>query len=45
MIVHFSRGAGEVFTAGTCEWVSGLIDREFYTERITKNVLNRFNER
>jgi len=44
MIVHFSRGTGEVFTAGTCEWVSGLIDRDFYTERITKNVLDRFSE-
>lgn len=44
MIVHFSRGAGEVFTAGTCEWVSGLIDRDFYTERITKNVLDRFSK-
>jgi hypothetical protein len=42
MIVHFARGAGEVFTAGTCEWVNGLIEGDVTTQQITKNVLDRF---
>ena len=42
MIVHFQRGKGEVFTAATCEWVNGLIADEFYTAKITRNVLDRF---
>ena len=41
MIVNFSKGRGEVFTAGTCEWVAGLIDRDPFVERITRNVLER----
>jgi hypothetical protein len=43
MIVNFKRGSGEVFTAGTCEWVNGLIVGNLYTEAITRNVLDRFN--
>ena len=42
MIVTFRKGQGEVFTAGTCEWVAGLIDRDPFVERITRNVLDRF---
>jgi len=42
MIVNFRKGKGEVFTAGTCEWVSGLIDRDPFVEQITRNVLDRF---
>lgn len=42
MVVSFERGKGEVFCAGTCEWVNGLIEKDFYVERITRNVLNRF---
>jgi len=42
MIGVFTRGAGTVFNAGTCEWVSGLIHRDPFTERITHNVLRRF---
>ena len=42
MIVSFSKGKGEVFHAGTCEWVAGLIDRDPFVERITRNVLDRF---
>ena len=42
MIVHFARGAGEVFHAGSCEWVAGLIDQDPFVERITKTVLDRF---
>jgi hypothetical protein len=45
MVVHFKRGAGEVYTAGTCEWVNGLIQRDVYTETITRNVLDRFSKR
>lgn len=42
MMVSFRLGAGEVFTAGTCEWVVGLQANDFYTASITKNVLDRF---
>lgn len=42
MIVYFERGKGAVFHAGTCEWVSGLIHRDPYVERVTSNVLSRF---
>jgi hypothetical protein len=44
MIVNFRKGKGEVFTAGTCEWVAGLIDRDPFVERITRNVLDRFTK-
>ena len=44
MIVSFRKGKGEVFTAGTCEWVAGLIDRDPFVERITRNVLDRFGK-
>ncbi len=42
MIVTFPKGRGEVFHAGTCEWVAGLIDRDPFVERITRNVLDRY---
>jgi hypothetical protein len=45
MIGAFTREHGEVFNAGTCEWVNGLIRRDWFTERITQNVLNRFAAR
>jgi len=45
MIVSFKKGRGEVFTAGTCEWVAGLIDRDPFVERITRNVLDRLSHR
>ena len=45
MMVNFKRGGGEVFTAGTCEWVAGLIGRDPFVERITRNVLDRFTGR
>ena len=35
-------GKGTVFNAGTCEWVNGLNTGDFFTEQITKNVLNQF---
>jgi hypothetical protein len=42
MIVSMTRGQGEVFTAGSCEWVMGLARGDFSTEQVTRNVLNRF---
>ncbi|WP_343561581.1 N,N-dimethylformamidase beta subunit family domain-containing protein [Kiloniella sp. b19] len=42
MIALFKRGKGTVLTAGTCEWVAGLIDRDPQVERITGNILDRF---
>jgi hypothetical protein len=42
MVATFKRGQGEVFNAGSTEWVSGLIHRDPFTERITHNVLRRF---
>lgn len=42
MIVHFTRGTGEVFHAGSCEWVAALKRRDPMVERVTANVLNRF---
>ncbi len=45
MIVNFRRGKGEVFHAGTCEWVAGLLRRDAMVERVTANVLNRFLNR
>ncbi|MER2208947.1 MAG: hypothetical protein ABS980_33725, partial [Rhodococcus sp. (in: high G+C Gram-positive bacteria)] len=42
MVAAYQRGLGTVFNAGTTEWVSGLIHRDPFTERITANVLNLF---
>ena len=42
MVVHFSKGRGEVFHAGTTEWVAGLLRRDPSVEQVTRNVLNRF---
>ena len=42
MMVSFARGDGAVFNAGSCEWVAGLIERDPYIERITRNVIDRF---
>jgi hypothetical protein len=42
MIVSFTRGRGEVFHAGSVEWVAGLLRRDVQVERVTRNVLNRF---
>ena len=41
MVAVFNRGKGTVFNAGCCEWVSGLIKRDYFVEQITRNVLNR----
>jgi hypothetical protein len=42
MIVNFKRGKGEVFHAGTCEWVAGLLREDAMVEKVTANVLQRF---
>jgi N,N-dimethylformamidase beta subunit-like protein len=42
MIVNFTRGRGEVFHAGSCEWVAALSRRDPTVERVTSNVLARY---
>lgn len=42
MIVNFHRGKGEVFHAGSCEWVAGLLRQDAMVERVTANVLDRY---
>lgn len=42
MIATFRRGAGEVFHAGSCEWVAGLLRRDPMVERVTANILDRY---
>jgi len=44
LIVHFRKGAGQVFTAATCEWVAGLAANDFHTIAITSNVLDAFTQ-
>lgn len=44
MIVNFTRGKGEVFHAGSCEWVAALWRRDAMVERVTKNVIARYLE-
>jgi hypothetical protein len=41
MIAAFKKGKGEVFNAATCEWVHGLMCRDFAVETMTRNVLER----
>ena len=42
MIVNFARGRGEIFHAGSCEWVAGLLRQDPQVERVTRNVLDRY---
>ncbi|MCR4268717.1 ThuA domain-containing protein [Nitratireductor sp. ZSWI3] len=42
MIVNFPRGKGEVFHAGSCEWVAALKRGDAMVERVTANVLDRY---
>jgi hypothetical protein len=42
MIIYWQKGAGEVFTAATCEWVGGLISHDQQVITVTRNVLDRF---
>lgn len=39
MIVSFERGKGEIFCAGTREWING---GDFYVKTVTCNVLDGF---
>ena len=45
MIVNFPKGKGEVFHAGSCEWVAGLLRQDPMVERVTANVLDRYLKR
>ncbi|MEM7293574.1 MAG: N,N-dimethylformamidase beta subunit family domain-containing protein [Pseudomonadota bacterium] len=45
MVVHFNCGKGEVFHAGTTEWVAGLMRRDFAVCAVTRNVLRKFLQR
>ena len=45
VIVTMTKGKGEVFCAGSCEWLTGLARGDFTTEQVTRNVLNRFLDR
>ena len=45
MIVCFARGRGEVFHAGSCEWVAALLKRDPMVEHVTANVLRRYLSR
>jgi len=45
MIVNFARAAGEVFHAGSCEWVAALLRRDRMIERVTENVITRYLRR
>jgi len=42
MIVNFAKGRGEVFHAGSCEWVAGLLRADPMVELVTRNVLDRY---
>jgi hypothetical protein len=41
-IVSFRKGKGEVFHAGTCDWVAGLSRGDQMVWTVTKTVLDRF---
>jgi hypothetical protein len=42
MIVNFPRGNGEVFHAGSCEWVAGLLRKDPIVMRVTANVIQQY---
>jgi hypothetical protein len=42
MMVNFPMGQGEIFHAGSCEWVAGLLRRDPMVERVTANIMNRY---
>lgn len=42
VMASFTRGAGEVFNAGTTEWAHGLAANDPFVTRISRNVLSRF---
>lgn len=42
MIVSFRKGHGEVFHAGTCDWIMGLTRRDEMVIQVTRNVIDRY---
>jgi len=42
IMASFTKGQGEVFNAGTTEWVHGLAANDPFVTRITRNVIERF---
>ena len=44
-LVLYQRGQGEIFNAGAVEWVNGLQKADPFTQRITRNVLDRYLEK
>ncbi len=42
MIVNYPKGKGEVFHAGSCEWVAGLLRKDPMVEKVTANVLDHY---
>lgn len=42
MIVNFRKGLGEVFHAGSSDWIIGLTRRDEMVMQVTRNVLNRY---
>ncbi|WP_209349477.1 N,N-dimethylformamidase beta subunit family domain-containing protein [Pontixanthobacter sp. CEM42] len=42
VMASFKCGKGEVFNAGTTEWVHGLSAKDPFVNKITQNVLNKF---
>ena len=42
MMVNFPMGEGEIFHAGSCEWIAGLQRKDPMVERVTANVMNRY---
>jgi len=44
MVTAMRHGAGEVLTAGSCEWIMGLTLQDPFTMAVTRNALNRFSQ-
>ena len=42
VITNMKKGKGEVFCAGTLDWVRGLEQKDPFIEKITKNVLDKY---
>ncbi len=42
VVVNMKKGKGEVFCAGTTEWPHALSEGEWFCQKITKNVLDRY---
>jgi len=42
MIVHFPKGQGEVFHAGSSDWIIGLTRQDELVAQVTRNVLDRY---